>query len=992
MNPEPELLRVPMSRGRVRVMIGLAIVALLVIFSRRVAVFYTDLLWFGSLDLTSVWLRIVGTKALLAIVFGLIFLAMLVGNLIIADRSAPEFQPPGPEQEAIDRYRMLLGDRAARLRLIAAGVLSVFIGLGVLGQWESWLLFRNGDDFGITDPQFGRDVGFYIFQLPFLTFVTDWLFSTLALIAVLIAIVHYLNGGIRLQSPGLRVTTGAKVHLTVLFAVLALLRSVTYYFNRFELTLSTRGFVDGASYTDVNAQLPVITLLILVSWLSAALLLYSIRQERWSIPATAIGLWLVVSLIAGSLYPAFIQRFRVEPEESTREAEFIDRNIAATRAAMNLDNVTVRDFDYSENLTVEDLESNRETIRNVRLWDPEILERTYQRLQEVRAFYRFTDVDVDRYVVDGRLTQIVLSARELNSDGLPADSWENRHLAFTHGFGAVLSPANAVTRDGQPDFTVRDVPPRGPIAIDQPRLYHGESLPGYAIVNTTREEIDYPTEDGLETYAYTGEGGVRMGSIVRRAAFALAFGDVNLLISNFITGDSRILYSRDVRDRVERVAPFLHLDADPYPVIDNGRIIWIVDAYTTTDRYPYAQRVDTERQKPGSGLRHRFNYARNSVKVAVDSYDGSVTLYRVDDDPIARAYESAFPDLFEEEVPESLREHFRYPEDLFRAQTDVWSRYHISSAEGFYSQSDAWNVAQDPGTGSGEVVTAEPVTDPATGEVIGPVGERRMDPYYLLMRLPDEEREQFLMLQPYVPFSTDDSRRELSAFMVAKSDPDTYGQLEVFVMPRGEPVDGPAIVNARIQQEPAISQIITLLSRSGSRVLQGNLVIIPIEESLLYVRPLYVEAEGTSVPELKQVIVAYGRRVVMRDTLQDALRELFGDAPDTLEEGLDPDETITSVDGAADGAADGDDPIEIRTISELLTAASEAFNEADLALRDGDLAEYQRLVDEAERLVAEAARAAGLTTPEPGDEAVPADDTGGVDGGVDGDAPAAEDG
>ncbi|MDA3041109.1 MAG: UPF0182 family protein, partial [Actinomycetota bacterium] len=944
-----------MSKGRVRLSIGLVVAVFLVAFSRRIAVSYTDLLWFSSLDLTSVWWRVVGTKALLALVFGLIFLVVLFGNLMLADRSAPAFVSPGPEQDVIDRYRTVVGDRSGRLRLALVGFFTLSVGRGVLAQWETWLLFRNGDDFGVTDPQFGRDIGFFVFRLPFITFVTDWLFSTLALVTVIVAAAHYLNGGIRFQTPGQKVTPSAKMHLSVLFAVLALLRSVTYYFNRFELTRSTRGFVDGASYTDVNAQLPAITLLILVSCFSAGLLLYSIRRNGWGLPVTAIGLWIVVSLVVGALYPAFIQRFRVEPEESTREAEFIDRNIAATRAAMNLDKVTVRDFDYSENLTVDDLVRNEETIRNVRLWDPEILERTYQRLQEVRTFYRFTDVDVDRYLVDGRLTQIVLSARELNTEGLPADSWENRYLAFTHGFGAVLSPANAVTRDGQPDFTVRDVPPRGSIPIEQPRLYHGESLPGYAIVNTTRDEIDYPTEEGLATYEYTGDGGVDVSSILRKAAFALRFGDINPLISNFLTDGSRILYIRDIKERAEKVAPFLHFDADPYPVIDDGRIIWVLDAYTTTDRYPYAQRVGTARQKPNSGLRHGFNYARNSVKVAIDSYDGDVTLYLVDDDPIARAYQKAFPDLFEEEVPESLREHFRYPEDLFRAQTDVWSRYHISGTEGFYSQSDAWNVAQDPGTDSGAAATAAPTVDPVTGEIVGPIGERRMDPYYLLMRLPGEEREQFLMLQPYVPFSVDDTRRELSAFMVAKSDPDTYGELEVFVMPRGEPVDGPAIVNARIQQEPAISQIITLLSRSGSRVLQGNLVIIPIEESLLYVRPLYVEAEGTSVPELKQVIVAYGRRVVMRDTLQDALRELFGDAPETLEEGLDPDELIS---------ADDDEPDDIAAIDDLLSAASEAFDDAELALRDGDLAEYQRLVNEAERLVSERPRAAGLTAPE----------------------------
>jgi uncharacterized membrane protein (UPF0182 family) len=503
------------------------------------------------------------------------------------------------------------------------------------------------------------------------------------------------------------------------------------------------------------------------------------------------------------------------------------------------------------------------------------------------------------------------------------------------------------------------VPPRGEIAIDQPRLYHGESLPGYAIVNTDRSEIDYPTEAGLETFSFEGEAGVGVGSVLRRAAFALRFGDINPLISNYITKDSRILYLRDIKDRLHEVAPFLHYDADPYPVVQNGRILWIVDAYTSTNRYPYAQTVDT-RQKNDSGLRHDFNYARNSVKAVVDAYDGKVTLYVVEDEPIVRAYRKAFPDLFSSDIPDELRAHFRYPEDLFRAQTDTWSRYHIGDPAAFYAQSDAWNVAQDPGTDSGTAATTQPV-DPVTGAPTGPARERRMAPYYLLMSLPDEDHEQFLMLQPYVPFSVDDSRRELSAFMVAKSDPGSYGQLEVFVMPRGEPVDGPAIVNARIQQEPDISQIITLLSRAGSRVLQGDLVLIPIENSLLYVRPLYVEAEGTRVPELKQVVVAYGDRVVMRDTLRQALQALFGEAPDTQEEGLDPNE-------APIAPRDQSSP-DLSQVSDLLAAAQQAFDAAEQALRDGDLAGYQRHVAEARDNVARA-RELSRTTGGAGQEGV----------------------
>ena len=973
MRPTPDLASRRTSAGRGRLWLILVAIAVLFLLMslRGIAGFYTDYLWFDALDLTSVWWGLLGARMGLAAVFGGVFFVLMLVNLLIADRIAPQFRPSGPEEEMVERYHELVGERAGAVRVVVSAVLALFVGLGVTGQWNNWILFRNGGEFGVEDPLFGRDVGFYVFELPFLRFVTDWLFASVVFISIIVAAAHYLNGGIRMQSPGRRVTPAVKAHLSVLFAVLALLRSVHYYLDRFELTLSDRGVVNGANYTDVNAQLPAITLLILVSLLAAGLLLVNIRQRRWTLPLTAIGLWAFAALVAGGLYPAFIQRFQVEPEESTREALFIEHNIEATQAAMNLDDVEVNDFPYAEDLTAADLAANEETIRNIRLWDPEILERTYQRLQEVRAFYRFTDVDVDRYDVDDRLTQIVLAARELNPEGLPADTWETRHLAYTHGFGAVLSPANAVTRDGQPDFITKDVPPTGAIDIEQPRLYHGESLPGYAIVNTERDEIDYPTEDGLVTYDYTGEAGVPMGSLLRRAAFALRFGDINPLISNFITDESRILYMRGITERVEQVAPFLHFDADPYPVVYEGRIIWILDAYTTTDRYPYAEQVDTRRQKPGSGLRHDFNYARNSVKAVVDAYDGDVVLYVVGDDPIVEAYQDAFPELFSEDIPDELWAHFRYPEDLFRAQTDVWSRYHIDDPAGFYSQSDAWNVAQDPGTETGGTSAGQPI-DPITGQPTGPPRERRMDPYYLLMRLPEEEREQFMMLQPYVPFSADDSRRELSAFMVAKSDPAEYGELEVFVMPRGEPVDGPAIVNARIQQEPDISSIITLLSRAGSRVLQGNLVIIPIENSLLYVRPLYVEAEGTRVPELKKVIVSYGDRVVMRDTLRESLEALFGEAPDTLEEGLDPDDSIDPA--LPDPTAD------LSEVADLLAAAEEAFVEAETALRDGDLAEYQRLIQEARERVQRAQELSDLdldleldAADEPAPEILPTD-------------------
>jgi uncharacterized membrane protein (UPF0182 family) len=956
--------------SRLRVALaGIAVVLILLLISARgMAGLYTDYLWFDSLTYSGVWSGLLWTKVILAAVFTVLAFGLVWVNLWIAGRLAPPFRPPAPSETGLEIVRAMVDRRPALVRLVVALLLGLLLGVGAGSQWNDWLLFRHGDDFGVSDPQFNREVSFYVFRLPFLTFAVDWLFSALLAATVFSAAAHYLNGGIRPQVPGHRVTPRVTAHLSLLLATIALTKGVSYYLDRFEIMFSTRGLVDGATYTDVKAKLPATTLLIIISVLAAALFVYNARQRGWVLPVIAVGLWAMVAVVVGTAYPAFVQRFRVEPAESVKEAPYIKRNIEATRAAMGLDEVAVREFAYDEELSPEALVANAETIRNVRLWDPQVLRSTYQRLQEVRTFYRFTDVDVDRYPVDGQLTQILLSARELNPGSLPSDTWENRHLAFTHGYGAVLSPANAVTSDGQPDFLVKNIPPAGEPQITQPRLYHGEAIGGFAIVNTGRDEIDFVQEDGTAvTNRYDGKGGVGIGSLVRRLAFSLRFGDINPLISGFMEDDSRILYIRDIRERAEKLAPFLHFDRDPYPVVLDGRVTWLMDAYTTTSRYPYAQRAERGRLDPGSGLEHDFNYVRNSVKVAVDAYDGDVSFYVIDpDDPLAAAYAKAFPKLFlpAGDVPPELRAHFRHPEDLFRVQSNMWGRYHIGDPGEFYSQSDRWNIAQDPGTAA-PVPTdgaAAPTTrPPARGPVAGPT-EGRMDPYYLLMRLPGAPKAEFLILQPFVPFSEDDTRRELSGFMVAKADPEEYGKLEVFQMPRDRQVDGPAIVNARINQEPEVSQLITLLSRAGSEVRLGNLVIIPVEQSLIYLRPLYVQATGANaVPELKKVIVAFGQKIAIRDTLQEALVAVFGAAPETLEEGPadDGDETPP-------GTAPDDDAERSR----LLDTVAQAFAEADAALRAGDPVTYARKIEEA-RAAFERARQATTATTTP----VPAPDS-----------------
>jgi uncharacterized protein len=606
-----------LSRGRLVLIVAVAALLAALLSARGLAGFYTDYLWFDSIGFTGVWKGLLWAKVGLVILFIAVAFVLIWLNLFIADRLAPRIRPPGPEESALEPLNAVLDRRPGLSRVAVAFLPALLLGAGVSGRWHDWILFRNEVNFGVDDPQFGRDVGFYVFQLPFVSFLVDWLFGALVLVTLVAAAAHYRNGGIRLQAPGRVITPAVRAHLSILLACIALVRAVSYYLDRFEITFSTRGVVDGATYTDVHANLPAINLLIAISVLAAGLLIYNAHRRGWVLPGIAVGLWALVAIVVGTAYPAFIQRFRVEPAESVKEAPFIERNIAATRAALGLDDVKVRPFAYNEELSVEALQKNADTIRNVRLWDPQVLGQTYQRLQEVRTFYRFTDVDIDRYGPPGEPTQTMLSARELNPDSLPADTWENRHLAFTHGYGAVMSPANAVTADGQPDFLVKDIPPQGEPPIAEPRLYHGESIGGFAIVNSGRDEIDYVKADGTAvTNRYDGRGGVGIGSVVRRAAFALRFADVNPLISGFMTADSKILYIRDIRERARTAAPFLHYDADPYPVLLEGRIVWIMDAYTTTVRYPYGQRVDRNRLAGSSGLNHDFNYVRNSVKAS----------------------------------------------------------------------------------------------------------------------------------------------------------------------------------------------------------------------------------------------------------------------------------------------------------------------------------------------------------------------------------------
>src|SRR5581483_9165963 len=686
------------------------------------------------------------------------------------------------------------------------------------------------------------------------------------------------------------------------------------------------------------------------------------------LPIIAVGLWSFVSVVIGGIYPTIIQKASVEPNELQKESRYIQRNINATRAAFGLDKVTEKNFDYQENLNGGAINANQGTIGDARLWDPNVLGQTYRELQQIRPQYTFGDVDIDRYNIEGKEHQVVLSARELDLTNLPSQTWQNRHLVYTHGYGMVMSPSNGINSDGSPEFLIKDIPPTSTVPsldVTQPAIYFGEKLPGYAFVDTDQKEFDYPREPSDATTSYGGKGGVKVTNFLRRAALFLRFGDVKVLISSQITSKSKALYLRDVRDRVRKAAPFLKFDADPYPVLLNGRMIWVIDAYTVTDRYPYSEAYtpDPNRLTTASGLSTHLNYVRNSVKATVDSYDGTVKFYVYDDltnpDPIIKAYRKAFPKLFTDrsKMPAGLVDHLRYPEDMFRVQTDRFADYHVTDPATFYQNTRQWAVAQDPGSGVLELST-QTTAAPAPGRPVpGPSKRARMDPYYLLMKLPGETKESFLILEPFVPVGAGGNElANLSGFMVAKSDPADYGRLESYSMPLGEVVRGPDQINAIINTTPDISSRLTLLNQQGSQIIQGNMLVIPVEQSLLYIRPLYIQGSGaTKLPEFKFVVVVYGGKAVLGESLPDALAQLFPDlGPAPPPGGTAPPPTTP---GGTAGVPNGN-------VSDLLAQAVSAYNDAQTALKGGDLAGYQKAVDHMADLIrqSQAVTPGGATT------------------------------
>lgn len=951
------------QRGNRRLRVGIivAVVVIVVVLAslRTLATFFTDYLWFGSVHLSSVWVRLLDVKIGLMAVFGALFFVFLWTNLAVVDRLAPGELALGPEDELVRRYQRTVAPHAVLVRTVVAVVLALVAGSSALGQWQNYLLFTNGTSFGTKDPQFHKDIGFYVFKLPFYQFIIGWCFVSLVVITIVTLVAHYLNGGLRVQPGAPRVAPQVKAHLSVLLAFVAVVKGFGYSLQRFALDLATDGYRQGAGYTDVHARLPALTLLMWLSFAAAILLLFNIRRQGWALPIIAVGLWAFVAVVVGAIYPAVVQALRVNPAQNQLEAPYIKRNITATRQAFGITDVKEEGFAASSSLTSADITASAQSLDAVRLWDPELTSQTYTKLQAIRSYYTFNTLALDRYQLPegngtSTLTPAVVGVRQINDGDLPAQGWVNTHLQYTHGYGMIASPADAATGQGQPTFDISDVPPSsssGAPVIDQPNVYFGVANPNggdanYVVAETRESEIDFQQANGNNTTShYHGSGGVQLSNFVDRLAFATRFGDLNLLISSQITSNSRVMFVRDITQMAQKAAPFLSYDSDPYPVLVNGQIDWILDAYTTTDNYPYSENADTTALPSNSGLQQTFNYVRNSVKVVVNAYSGKMTFYvtpQGEHDPILTTWRKAFPTMFTpwSKMPSALLAHVRYPEDIFTVQAAMYGRYHILNAYQFYSAANAWNISQSPGIGAPNQALPTTFTTNAQGQVVSTGQLQRMSPLYEVFALPGSSQLTYNLVDAFVPVSQSDTIQTLSGFMVAGSDPGQYGRLTVYATTPGQSIDGPALIDARISATQSISSQISLLNQNGSSVELGNVQMVPVGQSMLYFRPLYVESARNPVPQLEYVIVVYSysgnSEVAMEPTLSKAIDDVFPGAvvPPQIGSGEGTQGT-GSVVGAITGSTGAS-----QQVQSLVASANAFYAKAQDDLKAGDFAAY----------------------------------------------------
>ena len=915
-----------MNQLRKPLNITVGIIVVLGILIARSSGFYIDWLWFKSVGFTTVWSTVLTTKILLFVVVGLITSLFISANILIAYRRRPLYVPLSVEADNLERYRAQLEPIRRWVFIGIAAVLVYFGGTSGSVFWSTWLQFRNATPFGVTDPQFGLDVSFFAFKLPMYQALISWGIS-LALISTVAAVgVHYLYGGIRPQAPSERTTTAARVQISVLLGFLVLLKAVAYWYDRYALALKENRLITGMTFTDVNALLPAKAILSAIAVVCALLFFANIFRRSWLLPTAGTALLVVSSVLIAGIYPAAIQQFTVKPSESSKEAPFIQRNIDSTRAAYGIDGVVMQDYDATLTTNAGQLANDAATIANIRLMDPNVLSATFRQLQQIKPYYTFPEsLDVDRYKVNGVSRDTIVAVRELNIEGNPSRNWINDLLVYTHGFGFVAAFGNSRDADGKPTFAVGDLPSTKGLGEFEPRIYFGENVPDYSIIGGVKTdnpvEFDYPDDNspnGQKNVTYSGKGGVPVGSTINKLLFAIKYQEQRILLSSLINKDSKILFERNPRDRVAKVAPWLTLDGDPYPAIVDGRIQWIIDGYTTSASYPYSQTTTlstatTDALTANSGAvtaqaNRNVNYIRNSVKATVDAYDGTVTLYQWDEkDPVLKTWMKAFPGTVtpKSKMSAQLLDHVRYPEDLFRVQRDVLSSYHVKTSDAFYGGQDFWRVPRDPST-FGANAAAQP-------------------PYYLTLQLPGAKEPAFSLTTPFVPRG---GRENLSAFAVVNSTngPD-YGKMTVLQLPRSTNVAGPSQVASNFEAKPEVANSLSLLRQGGSDVVLGNLLTLPVGNGLLYVQPVYVRATSNAAayPLLQKVLVSFGDQIGFDDTLKGALDQVFGGNSGTQAGG-----------GNVDSGGSSSDA------SSAIASAISAYKDGLAALAKGDFAAYDR--------------------------------------------------
>src|SRR5438309_340852 len=910
------------SRRAVLITAVLVILILIPLFIGPIVGFLTDLLWFRSLGLEAVYLRRFTASFYAFGIFALVFFVLALPNLYFALR-------PQVPRVVVDAERRRRGALRTTLRFMWLLLIpAFFFGLAGGDEWDMLLRWVNQVPFGATDPVFGRDIGFYFFTLPVLEFVRGWILVALIVIAIGVVTLYFTRGVIgvatgTLASADIRVAgrtalalaRPARAHLSILGGLFLALIASGYLLDQFELLFRQETVLVGAGYTSINARLPALTILtVLVGIAAIACFANAFRGTLW-ILGGAIVLWFAASLVVGNVYPALIQNFIVQPDQLNKERLYIARNIAATRAAYSLDTVDESGFNVADTPTPAEARAALSDTTTVRLWDYRPLQQAFDQNQALRTQYTFVDVDIDRYQIGAKEQPVMLSARELSSNRLPQQTWVNRHLVFTHGLGAVVSPVGGVAPDGSPVYLVKDIPPVGEPKIDQPRIYYGELTSDYVIVDTSQDEFDYTTDQGNVQTRFSGQGGVGVGSLWDRLLFAIRLGDSNLLVSGQITGPSKVLFHRQVVPREKLIAPFLEYDPDPYLVIANGKLYWMNDAFTIGDQYPYSERFSAVGVGTGALAGGRLNYIRNSVKVVTDAYDGTISYYIVDDkDPVVRNLRAIYPDLFKSinDMPQALRDHIRYPEALFSIQAQVFALYHMTNPDDFYGRTDAWKLAS-------EVL--------AQGAPAQPI-----EPYYVTTRLPGSDRPEFVLFVPMTPAGGE--RNNMVGWIAGRADAPDYGKLRVLTFPRDRPISGPPNNENRIDADSTIRQQLTLLCPTPGNCIRGNLLVLPVASSFVYVEAIFVQATSTSrIPELQRVILATQDRVVMTESFEKSLDALFG-----IQQPPPPTTTpppSTTPPPTTTPPAD---------ITALVKSASDHYNAAQAALKAGDFAEYGRQI------------------------------------------------